>query len=78
MIFFNILDTSNIFVIWLYFPVGYKESDTVRTASEGLYLRLLEIQPSVVAPLIVSFLNDIPRQTMAISSAVNQSTAVGG
>ena len=50
----------------------------MRTASEGLYLRLLEIQPSVVAPLIVSFLNDIPRQTMAISSAVNQSTAVGG
>ena len=49
--------------------LGLTESDTVKTASEGLYLGLLDIQPVTVGGILSGYLNNLPRQVAAIESS---------
>ena len=49
--------------------LGLTESDTVKTASEGLYLGLLDIQPAIVGGTLAGHLNNLPRQVAAIESS---------
>ena len=47
---------------------GLRESDTVKSASEGLYLGLVDFNPTVVVTVILGLLQDIPRQLHATSN----------
>lgn len=49
--------------------LGLTESDTVKTAAEGLYLGLLDIQPAMVGGTLSGHLNNLPRQVAAIESS---------
>ena len=51
-------------------PPAARESDSIRTASEGLYLGLLDIQPATTATAIAFLLNDIQRQTTAVTCSI--------
>ena len=57
-------DAENFYISQL----GLKESETLKSACEGLYLGLLDHNTTAVVTTVVGLLQDIPRQLLALSN----------